>query len=60
MIVMLTALVFATFSLGRGTGMPMKKIMNVYESSVKDVAMILLIIAAAGAFKEVSDRERCK
>lgn len=53
MIVMLTALVFATFSLGRGTGMPMKKIMNVYESSVKDVAMILLIIAAAGAFKEV-------
>ncbi|MBX3256604.1 MAG: gluconate:H+ symporter [Chitinophagaceae bacterium] len=53
MIVMLIALVVATFSLGRGTGMPMKKIMGVYESAVKDIAMILLIIAGAGSFKEV-------
>lgn len=53
MIVMLVALTAATFSLGRGTGMSMKKIMGVYESAVKDVAMILLIIAAAGSFKEV-------
>lgn len=53
MIVMLIALAVATFSLGVSTGMPMKKIMSVYESAVKDVAMILLIIAGAGAFKEV-------
>ena len=53
MIVMLIALTLATFSLGRSTGMTMKKILNVYESAVKDVAMILLIIAGAGAFKEV-------
>lgn len=53
MIVMLIALIVATFSLGVSTGMPMKKIMSVYESAVKDIAMILLIIAGAGAFKEV-------
>ncbi|MFT3703568.1 MAG: gluconate:H+ symporter [Agriterribacter sp.] len=53
MIVMLIALTLATFSLGRSTGMSMKKILQVYESAVKDVAMILLIIAGAGAFKEV-------
>ncbi len=53
MIVMLVALLFATFSIGRGTGMSMKKIMDTYESAVKDIAMILLIIAGAGAFKEV-------
>lgn len=53
LIVMLIALVVATFSLGISTGMPIKKIMAVYESAVKDVAMILLIIGGAGAFKEV-------
>ncbi len=53
MVVMLIALIVATFSLGIATGMPMKKIMAVYESAVKDVAMILLIIAGAGSFKEV-------
>lgn len=53
LMVMLIALTVATFSLGLGTGMQMKKIMSVYESAVKDVAMILLIIAGAGAFKEV-------
>lgn len=53
MIVMLIALIVATFSLGVSTGMPMKRIMSVYESAVKDIAMILLIIAGAGAFKEV-------
>lgn len=53
MIVMLIAVITATFTLGRSTGMSMKQIMGVYESAVKDVAMILLIIAGAGAFKEV-------
>lgn len=53
MIVMLAALIVATFSLGKSTGMSMKKITAVYESAVKDVAMILLIIAGAGSFKEV-------
>ncbi|MBX3239856.1 MAG: gluconate:H+ symporter [Chitinophagaceae bacterium] len=53
MIVMLVAVLFATFSIGRGTGMSIRKIMTTYESAVKDVAMILLIIAGAGSFKEV-------
>ncbi len=53
MMVMLVALLFATFSIGRGTGMRMSKIMATYETAVKDVAMILLIIGGAGAFKEV-------
>jgi len=52
-IVMLLALLFATFSLGRGTGMPMQKIMDVYVSAVKDVSVILLIVSGAGALKQV-------
>jgi Gnt-I system high-affinity gluconate transporter len=31
----------------------MKKIMRIYEEAVKDVALILLIVAGAGALKEV-------
>jgi Gnt-I system high-affinity gluconate transporter len=31
----------------------MKKIMNIYTEAVKDIAMILLIIGAAGALKQV-------
>ena len=31
----------------------MKKIMRIYEDAVKDVAVILLIVAGAGALKEV-------
>ena len=52
-IVMIIALAFATFFLGLGTGMPMKKVMGIYVDAVKDVSIILLIVAGAGALKEI-------
>lgn len=52
-IVMLFALLIATFSLGIFQQRPVKKIMNIYAEAVKDIAMILLIIAGAGALKQV-------
>lgn len=52
-IVMLLALVVATWLLGTRRGMPMKDIMNSYTEAVKEVSMILLIIGSAGAFKQV-------
>jgi Gnt-I system high-affinity gluconate transporter len=52
-IVMLLALFYATFSLGLGQGMSMKKVMDIYVEAVKDVSIILLIVAGAGALKEV-------
>jgi Gnt-I system high-affinity gluconate transporter len=52
-IVMLIALAFATYQLGVGQGKTIKEIMTVYGDSVKDIAMILLIIGAAGALKQV-------
>ena len=52
-IILLVAIGWATYSLGIRCGMPMMKIMQIYESAVKDVAVILLIVAGAGALKEV-------
>jgi Gnt-I system high-affinity gluconate transporter len=52
-IVMIIALAFATFFLGLVTGMPMKKVMGIYVDAVKDVSIILLIVAGAGALKEI-------
>ncbi len=52
-VVMLVALLVATFTLGTGTGRSIKEVMDMYADSVKDIAMILLIIAGAGALKEV-------
>ncbi len=52
-IVMLIALIVATFTLGVKKGRTMKRVMFVYGESVKDIAMILLIIAGAGALKQV-------
>ncbi|MFC0773566.1 gluconate:H+ symporter [Terrimonas alba] len=52
-IVMLIALIVATFSLGIGRGKSMQAIMDIYSDSVKDIALILLIIAGAGIFKQV-------
>jgi len=51
--VMLIAICFATYTLGIRMGKSMESIMGVYADAVKDVAMILLIIAGAGTFKEV-------
>jgi Gnt-I system high-affinity gluconate transporter len=52
-IILLVAIAAATYTLGIRGGMPMKKIMRIYEEAVKDVALILLIVAGAGALKEV-------
>ncbi len=52
-IVLLISVLFATLSLGIMQGQSMKKIMNYYADAVKDIAVILLIVAGAGALKQV-------
>lgn len=52
-IVMLIALAVATYQLGLKQGTSMQKIMSIYGESIKDIAMILLIIGSAGALKQV-------
>ena len=52
-IVMLLTLLVTTYTLGIKMGKSMVSIMNIYGSAVKDVAMILLIIAGSGALKQV-------
>jgi len=52
-IVMMIALAVATFSLGLKKGRNMKQVMFTYGEAVKDIAMILLIIAGAGALKQI-------
>jgi Gnt-I system high-affinity gluconate transporter len=51
--VMLIAVCAATFSLGIAQGKTMKSIMKTYEEAVKDVASIIMIIAGAGALKQI-------
>jgi Gnt-I system high-affinity gluconate transporter len=51
--VMLISLAVATYSLGIHCGRNMKEIMEFYGEAVKDIAMILLIIAGSGALKQV-------
>ena len=53
MTVMLISLMVATYSLGTKQGMAIKTIMEGYGSAVKDIAMILLIVAGAGALKQI-------
>ncbi|MEX2593368.1 MAG: gluconate:H+ symporter [Anditalea sp.] len=52
-IVMLLSLLFATYTLGLRMNTPMAAVMDSYVVAVKDIAMILLIIAGAGALKQV-------
>ena len=52
-IVMLVSLIVATFTLWIAKGKSMKEIMTQYGEAVKDVALILLIVAGAGALKQV-------
>ncbi len=52
-IVMLIAIIIATFAIGISKGRSMEKVMFIYTDSVKEVGMILLIIAGAGALKEI-------
>jgi Gnt-I system high-affinity gluconate transporter len=52
-IVMIVSLAVATFTLGIMMGKNMKAVMKVYADAVGDVAVILLIVAGAGALKQV-------
>lgn len=52
-VVMLLSLIVATFTLGLGMKTSMATLMDSYSTAVKDIAMILLIIAGAGALKQV-------
>jgi gluconate transporter len=51
--VMLLALAIATYTLGLSRGLKIGPLMDDYGNSVKDIAVILLIIAGAGTLKEV-------
>lgn len=52
-IVMLISLMVATYTLGVRRGVGIGQVMNDYAIAVKDVAMILLIVAGAGALKQI-------
>jgi Gnt-I system high-affinity gluconate transporter len=52
-IILILAIGVATYTLGLRCGMKMPKVMHIYEDAVKDVAVILLIVAGAGALKEI-------
>jgi Gnt-I system high-affinity gluconate transporter len=52
-IVMLISLLIATFTLGINTGRTMKVVMDIYGEAIKDIALILLIVAGAGVLKQV-------
>ncbi|OQP63629.1 gluconate:H+ symporter [Niastella populi] len=52
-IVMLISLLIATFTLGIFTGRSIKAVMDIYGEAIKDIALILLIVAGAGILKQV-------
>lgn len=52
-IILLLSVLLATWSLGTAQGMSIKTVMNFYSESVKDVAMILLIVAGSGTLKQI-------
>ena len=52
-VVLMISVIYATFSLGVGRGMSLKTLMQAYGASLKDVSGILLILAGAGALKQV-------
>jgi Gnt-I system high-affinity gluconate transporter len=52
-VVMLAALLLATYTLGIHRGKTMKALMISYGESVKDIALIFLIVAGAGALKQL-------
>ncbi|WP_339874695.1 gluconate:H+ symporter [uncultured Algoriphagus sp.] len=52
-IVMLVSVLIATYTLGLNRNFSMKEIMDLYTVATKDIAMILLIVAGAGALKQI-------
>jgi len=53
LVVMLFALLIATYSLGISRGISVAELMEKYSSAIKDIAVIMLIVAGAGALKQV-------
>ena len=54
-LVMLLAVITATYTVGIRQGRSIKEVMDIYGDAVKDIAMILLIIAGAGIFKQIME-----
>lgn len=52
-LVMLIAILFAVISLGYKQGRSLAVVMRIFGDAVKDIGMIVLIIAGAGAWKQV-------
>ena len=52
-IAMILTICIATYTLGTRTGKKLTTIMAIYAESVKDIAMILLIIGSAGILKQI-------
>lgn len=53
MIGLLLSLAVGTFTLGVSRGLPLGKLMLSYADAVRDIAAILLIVAGAGALKQI-------
>jgi Gnt-I system high-affinity gluconate transporter len=51
--VMLISVLTATYTLGVRLGTSMKQVAEIFGEAIKDIAMLLLIIAGAGAFKQI-------
>ncbi len=52
-VVMLISLLIASFSLGISKGTSMARLGEIYADSVKDIAMLLLIIGGSGGLKQI-------
>jgi Gnt-I system high-affinity gluconate transporter len=52
-IVMLLALIISVYTLGIAQGKSMKAVMDIFGDAVKEVALIVLIVAGAGILKQV-------
>jgi Gnt-I system high-affinity gluconate transporter len=52
-IILVLAIAVVTYTLGLRNGRSIRDVMRIYEEAIKDIAVILLIIAGAGALKEV-------
>lgn len=51
--VMLLSVLLAIYTMGLARNIPMKELMSAAESSIRSIAMMLLIIGAGGALKQV-------
>ncbi|HVS97827.1 MAG TPA: gluconate:H+ symporter [Puia sp.] len=52
-IILLASIASATYTLGIRCGMTMSRITRTYEEAIRDISVILLIVAGSGALKEV-------